>query len=198
MSKKGSRKKTINPFARKRGNKKTLPEFGILEFYYYHLLLRMEEFEETVSSRDCQIENFDYRNIVSILFTIIPDNDLNVENAHNYRFSEEEPTAMEVFIETRNRLPIIAWKLIQALLNVTDKYGQLEYHFLESDLSNRENTDNRIVDDVRPIYEDLKKDLPSDDSAIKIRQNLDKVRVDWVRLREKYYGKFYPPHLTDS
>lgn len=198
MSKKGSRKKTINPFARKRGNKKTLPEFGILEFYYYHLLLRMEEFEEIVSSRDSQIENFDYRNIVSILFTIIPDNDLNVENAHNYRFSEEEPTAMEVFIETRNRLPIIAWKLIQALLNVTDKYGQLEYHFLESDLSNRENTDNRIVDDVRPIYEDLKKDLPSDDSAIKIRQNLDKVRVDWVRLREKYYGKFYPPHLTDS
>jgi len=196
MSKKGSRKKTINPFARKRGNKKTLPEFGILEFYYYHLLLRMEEFEEIVSSRDSQIENFDYRNIVSILFTIIPDNDLNVENAHNYRFSEEEPTAMEVFIETRNRLPIIAWKLIQALLNVTGKYDQLVYYFLESDLSNRENTDNRIVDDVRPIYED--KDLPSDDSAIKIRQGLDKKRIDWLRLREKYYGKFYPPHLTDS
>ena len=87
MGKKGSRKKTTNPFARKRGKKKTLPEFGILEFYYYHLLLRMEEFEEIVSSRGRQIEDFDYRNIVSILFTIIPDHDLNVENAHNFRFS---------------------------------------------------------------------------------------------------------------
>lgn len=197
MGKKGSRKKTTNPFARKRGKKKTLPEFGILEFYYYHLLLRMEEFEEIVSSRGRQIEDFDYRNIVSILFTIIPDHDLNVENAHNFRFSEEGPTAIELFIETRNKFPEITWKLIQALLDVTYKNDQLVYHFLESDLSIRENTDNRIVDDVRPIYEVFKKDLPSDDSAIKIRQNLDEMRVDWVRLREKYIGKFYPPHLSD-
>ena len=194
MSKKGSRKKTTNPFARKRRSKKTLPEFGILEFYYYHLLLRMEKFDEIVSLRDMQIEDFDYRNIVSILFTIIPDHDLNVENAHNYRFSEEEPTAMELFIETRNKFPDITRKLIQALLDVFYEYDQLVYHFLESDLSIRENTDNRIVDDVRPIYEDFEKDLPSDDSAIKIRQNLDEIRVDWLRLREKYYGKFYPPH----
>ena len=197
MSKKGSRKKTTNPFTRKRRSKKTLPEFGILEFYYYHLLLRMEKFDEIVSSRDMQIEDFDYRNIVSILFTIIPDHDLNVENAHNFRFSEEEPTAIELFIETRNKFPDITRKLIQALLDVTYENDQLVYHFLESDLSIRENTDNRIVDDVRPIYEDFKKDLPSDDSAIKIRQNLDDMRVDWVRLREKYIGKFYPPHLSD-
>ena len=197
MGKKGSRKKTTNPFARKRRNKKTLPEFGILEFYYYHLLLRMEEFEEIVSSRGRQIEDFDYRNIVCILFTIIPDHDLNVENAHNFRFSEEGPTAIELFIETRNKFPEITWKLIQALLDVTYENDQLVYHFLESDLSIRENTDNRIVDDVRPIYEVFKKDLPSDDSAIKIRQNLDEMRVDWVRLREKYIGKFYPPHLSD-
>ena len=196
MSKKCSRKKTTNPFKKKRGDKKTLPEFHILEFYYYHMLVRMEEFDEIVSSRGKQIRDFDYRNIVSILFTMIPDNDLNIENAHNYRFSEEEPTAIEVFIETRNRFPEITWKLIQALLKVTYEYDQLVYHFLESDLSNRENTDNRIVDDVRPIYED--KDLPSDDSAIKIRQDLDKKRINWLRLREKYYGKFYPPHLTDS
>jgi hypothetical protein len=197
MGNKGSRKKTANPFARKRRSKKTLPEFGILEFYYYHLLLRVEEFEEIVYSRGRQIEDFDYRNIVSILFTIIPDHDLNVENAHNFRFSEEGPTAIELFIETRNKFPEITWKLIQALLDVTYENDQLVYHFLESDLSIRENTDNRIVDDVRPIYEVFKKDLPSDDSAIKIRQNLDEMRVDWVRLREKYIGKFYPPHLSD-
>ena len=106
MGNKGSRKKTANPFARKRRSKKTLPEFGILEFYYYHLLLRVEEFEEIVYSRGRQIEDFDYRNIVSILFTIIPDHDLNVENAHNFRFSEEGPTAIELFIET---LYLVAW-----------------------------------------------------------------------------------------
>ena len=119
----------------------------------------MEKFDEIVSSRGRQIEDFDYRNIVSILFTIIPDHDLNVENAHNFRFSEEGPTAIELFIETRNKFPDITRKLIQALLDVFYENDQLVYHFLESDLSIRENTDNRIVDDVRPIYEDFKKDL---------------------------------------
>ena len=188
--------KTPKSFRRKKGRKKTLPDFGIFEFYYYHLLLRMEEFDEIASEHEFEIKDFNYRNIVSILFTIIPEKDLNLENAHNYRFYEDEPTALEIFIETRNRFPEITWKLIQVLLNVTYENDQLTYHFLESDLSRKENMDKRIADDVRQIYEQFGKELPSDDSVFKIRSKLDKKRKDWLRLKEKYYGKFYPPHLS--
>ncbi|MDA7756677.1 hypothetical protein N8920_02150 [Opitutales bacterium] len=188
--------KTPKSFRRKKGRKKTLPDFGIFEFYYYHLLLRMEEFDEIASEHEFEIKDFNYRNIVSILFTIIPEKDLNVENAHNYRFYEDEPTALEIFIETRNRFPEITWKLIQVLLNVTYENDQLTYHFLESDLSRKENIDKRIADDVRPIYELFGKELPIDDSVFKIRSKLDKKRKDWLRLKEKYYGKFYPLHLS--
>ena len=196
MPKKDSNK-TPKSFRRKRGKKKTLPDFGILEFYYCHLLLRMEEFEKIVSKHGIQIQDFDYKNIVSILFTIIREHDLDIEIGHNYRFSEDEPTALEIFIETRNKFPEITMKLIQVLLNVTFENDQLTYHFLESDLSRKENIDKRIADDVRPIYEHFGNELPSDDSVFKIRSKLDKKRIEWLRLKEKYYGKYYPPHLSD-
>ena len=209
MSNKES-KKTPKPFSRKRGKKKTLPDFGVLEFYYYHLLLRMEEFDEMVSKQGMQIDNFDYKNIVSVLFTIIPDNDIEVENSHIYRFSQEEPTTIDIFIETKKNFPDITLKLIQVLLDVYNQNDQLMYHLLESDLSKTENKDTRIADDVRPVFEKWKsphlslnidtisrKSPPSDDKVTNKRQELDKIRKDWLRLKEKYCGKFYPPHLSD-
>lgn len=189
--------KTPKPFRRKRAKKKTLPDFDILEFYYYHLLLKLEEFDKIASEQEYEFKDFNYRNIVSILFTIFTKSHLNVDTGEEFQFSGDEPTALEIFIETRNRFPEITWKLIQVLLNVTFENDQLTYHLLESDLSRKENIDKRIADDVRPIYGKYKKSTPSDDKVTDERQKLDEIRIKWLRLKEKYYGKYYPPHLSD-
>jgi hypothetical protein len=181
-------KDEIRPeFSRKRGQKETLVNFGVIEYLEFVLLRELELLEGKGESCD----GISQENLLSILFVMAGPLLEEGKDAHLFCESQDKPTAMEIFVKTVRTHIDITMALMQALHKELRRRDIPQFNLLQENLA--ETSDIQIADHFVNDRDYSIEETPTVEKIQTDRMRFGKYRKEWLRLRKKYCERFCLP-----